>query len=283
MPSNGRNPATSHPSIFAESTPRDPAMGNTGAVLRRLLPVLLLLLTGCGGGAPAAAADPVELLDRWRDAMAHQGSVRFEVDTRAEGRDPWHTTWSGVLHLATSGFLGTTKDSDVTMRHESKYGRSGYHVVDFDDTRETYVEHTRLRLPVGKSFVRLDRDTQVPWVWDLTRQISMDSNDFHPSALFGDLDRDTLRLVAATGDRYVLAAGRAEESNPATSASSEVTLTVWTDDADRVTRAEQSSVGEDRQQHHTTTVFADWGAAPPVRRPPADTVAGMAEVTWSPR
>jgi hypothetical protein len=211
-----------------------------------------------------------------------QESVRFEVETNADGLDPRQTTWSGTLHLATTGFIGATLDAEVTMRHQSRFGPRSYHAVEFNQRRETYVEHNQLTLPAGKKYVKIDYKAQVSWMWEVDRQISMDSNTYHPSGLFADLDRDTLRLVDATNDRYVLTAGRAVESNPATANDAPVTLTVWVDN-DRVTRAEQASHGEDGHPHRKTTVLSDWGSAPPVHRPSPQIVANPAEVTWSPR
>lgn len=228
------------------------------------------------------AADPIGLLDKWKEAMLRQESVRFEVETRAEGPDPRQTTWSGTLHLATTGFIGATLDAEITMRHQSRFGPRSYHAVEFDQGSETYIEHDQLTLPAGKKYVKIDYKAQVSWMWEVDRQISMDSNTYHPSGLFADLDRDTLRLVEATDDRYVLTAGRAVESNPATADDAPVTLTVWVDDKDRVTRAEQVSRGEDRHPYNKTTVLSDWGSAPPVQRPSPRIVASPAEVTAQP-
>lgn len=259
-------------------------------MIRRLLPVVLLL-TACGT-APSAttapltttsAADPEVLLERWKEAIREQSSVRFEVDWRVEGTDPRRTTWTGVLHLATTGFPGTALSSETTMCRESKFGSGGYHAVVLDQGDETYVEHDRLVLPEGRRYVRLDHSSGAHWTWQLDQEIGTDSRNTHPSGLFTDLDRDTLRLVGSADGRYRLTAGRAVESNPATSDDAPVTLTAWVDEEDRVTRAEQVSRGEDGQTHRKTTVLSDWGAAPEVRRPAPETVADPAEAAWSPR
>lgn len=258
-------------------------------MIRRLLPVVLVL-TACGTAparipaqSTAEVTDPVALLETWKEVMTRQESVRFEVETRAEGPHARWTRWSGSLHLATTGFVGSTLRSETTMRHESRSGPRGYHAIELSEDRETYLEHHRLVLPGGKRYLRLDFATGAAWVWELDREISMDHDEFHPSGLFVDLDRDTLRLVEASGNRYRLAAGRAVESNPATSDDSEVTLTVWVDDQDRVTRAEQASRGDDGHPHRKTTTLSDWGAAPEVERPAPETVASPAEADLSPR
>lgn len=257
--------------------PRRAEFGTLAGVIRRLLPALVLL-TACG---TPSTADPKALLETWRDAMLRQASVRIDVESRAEGPTPSQTRWSGVLHTATTGFLGTTLDSDITVRGESQFGPHGYHVVKFDRGTETYVEHDRVRLPAGKKYVRFDFNQQVPWMWTLETEISIGTKDLHPSSLFVDLDDDTLRLVEASDDRYVLTSGQGVESNPSTA--SGVTLTVWVDDENRVTRTEQVSRDSSGQPHRKTTALSDWGTAPAVARPSPDVVADLTEATLSER
>lgn len=213
--------------------------------------------------------------------MLRQASVRVDVESREEEPAPARTTWTGVLHTATTGFLGTTLDSDITVRSESRFGPHGYHVVKFDRGTETYVEHDRVRLPAGKKYVKFDFGQQVMWMWTLESEISIGTRDVHPSSLFGDLDGDTLRLVEASDGRYVLTSGQAVESNPSTA--SGVTLTVWVDDENRVTRAEQVSHDSFGRPHWKTTALSEWGTAPPVARPSPDQVAALTEATWSER
>jgi hypothetical protein len=246
-------------------------------MVRRLLPVLVLV-SACGRPADA---DPKALLETWRDAMLRTASVRMEVENQVEGRTGWKTSSTAVLHTATTGFLGTTVASDIAVRHESQYGPSSFHVVKLEQGDETYVEHDDLTLPAGKKFVRFDHGQQVLWMWQLDSQISISTKDLYPGSVFVDLDRDTLRLVEADGDRYVLTAGRGVESNPSTTGT--VTITVWVDSDDRVTRAEQKSHDSSGNPSHKTTVLSDWGSAPAVERPSPDVVASLAEAKYAGR
>lgn len=233
----------------------------------RLALSLLLVLAAC---APAPA-DPVALLDRWLDVIRRQKSVRFNVEIKIEGNDPRRRAYAGVQHINTSG--GVTTQRELTAQFESKYGNSEYHAVILD--HDTYLRYDELVLPPGKTFAALDLQG-ANWTASYLTNLSLNESDYHPGSVFGDLDRDTLRLVEHDDNRYVFGAGGAPHSG--SYVQGEVRLVVEVDDGDRVVKAERNGPSHDRQQERRIAEYSQWGTAPDVLRPPQETVAKPAEV-----
>ncbi|GHH47258.1 hypothetical protein [Lentzea cavernae] len=232
----------------------------------RLVLALLLVLTACA----AEPADPAALLKRWRQEIQEQGSVRFDVQIQVEGEDPRQQTYAGVQHV---GSAGATPQADVTAHRESKYGSTDYRWLTVGD--DGYLQHSDLVLPPGKTFSGMGLN-DAPWVGPYSRDLSMATQDYHPGNLFGDTDRDTLRLTERDGDRYVFTAGGVPHSGGHTNG--DVRLVVEVDDENRVVRVEQSTPSADRQTRRLTAVYSQWGTAPDVLPPPRQTVADPKEV-----
>ncbi|MEU0880242.1 hypothetical protein ABZ345_16700 [Lentzea sp. NPDC005914] len=233
----------------------------------RLVLSLLLVLTACS----SAPADPKTLLDQWLDVIRRQKSVRFNVEIKAEGNDPWRRTFAGVQHVNLGG--GAIEQRDVTAHTEYRYGVTDYRAVVLGN--DTYLQHDELTLPPGKTFAVLETQG-ASWTWNYLTNLSLNENDYHPGSVFGDLDRDTLRLIEHTGDRYVFSAGGVPHSG--SYVNGDVRLVVEVDDDDRVVKAERTGPSADRQQEHRIASYSQWGTAPDVLRPAAETVAKPAEV-----
>ncbi|MGW6448488.1 hypothetical protein [Lentzea sp. NPDC055074] len=230
----------------------------------RLALSLLLVLTACS----TAQADPVALVKAW--ASQRYESVRFDVRIQIEGEDPRSQTYAGVLHV---GSGGATTQEDVTAHREAREGTTDYRwlVVGDDD----YLRHSKLTLPPGKEFTSMGLN-DAPWVGPYARDLSMATQDYHPGNLFGDLDRDTLRLVEHEDDRYVFSAGGVPYSGGYTRG--DVRLVVEVDDENRVVRLEQTAPSFGKQLERRTAVYSQWGTAPDVLLPPRQTVAHPKEV-----
>jgi hypothetical protein len=156
---------------------------------------LLLVLTACS----AAPSDPVALLKSWR--TSDYGSVRFDVRIAVEGDDPSSRTYAGVLHVANGGAV---EQEDVTAHSVSRSGTTDYRWVTAG--RDRCLKHSDLTLPPGKEYSGMGLN-DAPWVGSYTRDLRMAAKDYHPSGLFDEIDRDTLRLVEHEDDRYVFSAG----------------------------------------------------------------------------
>ena len=231
---------------------------------------LLLVLTACA----AEPSDPRALLREWQWDSREQGSVRFDVKIEVEGEDPRRTSYAGVLHF---GGGGATRQEDVTAHRESRWGSTDYRWLTVGD--DGYLQHSRLTLPPGRTFSRMGLN-DAPWVGPYARDLSLASQEYHPGNVFGDLDRDTLRLVEHEGGRYVFTAGGVPHSGGY--ARGDVRLVVEVDDEDRVVRVERSGPSADRQTERFTAVFSQWGTAPDVLPPPEQTVADPKEVKAGP-
>ncbi|MET9626834.1 hypothetical protein ABZX92_05155 [Lentzea sp. NPDC006480] len=233
----------------------------------RLALSLLLVLTACA----TVPADPKALLDQWLDVVRRQQSVRFNVEIKVEGNDPRRRTYAGVQHINTGG--GAVEQKDVTAHAESRWGVTDYRAMILD--RDTYLQHNELTLPTGKSFAVLETQG-ASWTWHYLTSLSLNEQEYDPGSVFADLDRDTLRLVGHDGDRYEFSAGGVPHSGGYTQG--EVRLVVEVDASDRVLKAERTGPSADRQQEHRIASYSQWGTAPDVLRPAAETVAKPAEV-----
>ena len=78
----------------------------------RLALSLLLVLTACS----ATPADPVALLDGWREVMRKQKSVRLDVKIEVDGKHPSKQAYAGVLHFS---WMGGTPPAANTYRSPS--------------------------------------------------------------------------------------------------------------------------------------------------------------------
>ncbi|MET9227303.1 hypothetical protein [Lentzea sp. NPDC003310] len=233
---------------------------------------LLLVLTACSA-APAgqvAPADPVALLDGWRQGTGRQKSVRFDVRIEVVGKIPRKQSYTGVLH---SSWMGGTLQEDVTAHYESRDGTTDSRSVSVDHDR--YLRHSDLTLPPGKEFSSMGLNDAL-WVGPLTTELTLASREYRPGSLFTKIDRKTVRLTGRDGDRYVFEAGGVPHSG--SYANGDVRLVVEVDDEDRVVRVEQTTPTVDGQTEHLTAVYSQWGTAPDVPRPPAQTVAHPKEV-----
>ncbi|GGN16252.1 hypothetical protein GCM10011609_66280 [Lentzea pudingi] len=230
----------------------------------RLALTLLLVLSACS----AAPADPVALVKGWTSQRFE--SVRFDVRIQIEGKDPRSQTYAGVLHV---GSGGATTQEDVTAHREAGEGTADYRrlVVGDDD----YLSHSGLTLPPGKEFTSMGLN-DAPWVGPYARDLSMATQDYHPGNLFGDLDRDTIRLVEHEDDRYVFSAGGVPYSGGYTKG--DVRLVVEVDDENRPVRIEQTAPSFGKQLERRTVVYSQWGTAPDVLRPPQEKVAKPKDV-----
>jgi hypothetical protein len=233
----------------------------------RLAVSLLLVLAAC---APAPA-DPVALLDGWLATIRKQKSMRFNVEIKIEGNDPRQRTFAGVMHIDTGG--GAVSQQDVTGHLQQRYGVTDYRAVSLD--QDIYLQHNDLTLPPGKTFAALEVQG-TSWVWHYLTNLSMSENDYHPSSVFSDLDRGTLRLVEHTDNRYEFSAGGVPHSG--SYVNGDVRLVVVVDDEDRVVRAERSGPSFDRQRERRIAEYSQWGTAPDVLRPTRETVAKPADV-----
>lgn len=233
----------------------------------RLALSLLLVLGACS----AAPADPAALFTEWLDVVRRQQSVRFNVEIKVEGKDPRRSTYAGVRHVNTNG--GATTQLDVTAHNENRHGVTDYHAATLG--HDTYLQHSRLTTPQGKTFVHLDLNATV-WSGTYLTSLSMDERQYHPGNLFTDIDRKTLRLTERSGNRYVFNAGGIPHSGGFTQG--DVRLVVEVDDDDRVVRVEQTGPSPDGQQERRTAVYSQWGTAPDVLRPADQTVAKPSEV-----
>ena len=233
----------------------------------RLALLLLLALTACGTPAPA---DPAAMIDQWRDAIRRQESVRFNVEIVVEGNDPRRRTFAGVQHTDTSG--GATTQREVTAHFQSRHGVTDYRAVILGD--DTYLQHDEFTLPPGRTLAHLNPKGGT-WVWSYLTNLSISEQDYHPGSLFGGIDRGTLRLVEQVDRRWVFSAGAVPESGRG---KGQVRLVVEVDDDGHVVRVEQTAPSVDGQQERFTGVYSQWGTAPDVLRPPAETVAKPAEV-----
>ncbi|SFR22438.1 hypothetical protein SAMN04488564_106174 [Lentzea waywayandensis] len=232
----------------------------------RLALSLLLVLTACS----TTPADPVALLQEWRQTAQRQGSVRFDVKIEVEGKDPRRQSYAGVHHV---GSGGATTQEDVTAHVENRYRTTDYRWVTVGD--DGYLQHSGLTMPPGKTFSSMGLN-DAPWVGPYSSDLSMATQDYHPGNLFGDIDRDTVRLTEQDGGRYVFSAGGVPHSGGY--ANGDVRLVVEVDDENRVVRVEQSGPSPDKQQACLTAVYSQWGTAPDVLRPPQETVAKPKEV-----
>ncbi|MDT7785833.1 MAG: hypothetical protein QOF58_4252 [Pseudonocardiales bacterium] len=233
----------------------------------RLALSLLLVLTACS----TAPADPKALLDQWLDVVRRQKSVRFNVEIKAEGNDPWRRTFAGVQHINTGG--GAIEQKDVTAHSEYRHLVTDYRAVILYP--DTYLQHNEFTLPAGKSFAVMETQG-ASWTWSYLTNLSISENDYDPGSVFTDVDRGTLRLVSHSGNRYEFSAGGVPRSGGYTEG--EVRLVVEVDASDRVIKAERTGPSFDRQQEHRIATYSQWGTAPDVLRPAAETVAKPAEV-----
>lgn len=232
----------------------------------RLALSLLLALTACS----SAPADPAALFKDWQWAIQKYGSVRFDVAITVEGKDPRKQTYVGVQHVSGGG--GTTQE-DVTAHVENRYRTIDYRSITAADG--SFLQHSDLTMPPGKTFSSMELNA-APWVGPYAVELSMATQDYHPGNLFTDIDRKTVRLVEHEGNRYVFTAGGVPRSGGYVDG--QVRLVVEEDDEGRVVRVEQSLPSPDRQQKNLTAVYSQWGTAPDVLRPAAETVAKPAEV-----
>ncbi|MFS8102293.1 hypothetical protein LFM09_34725 [Lentzea alba] len=233
----------------------------------RLALSLLLVLAACS----SAPADPKVLLKQWLDAVRWQKSVRFNVEIKVEGRDPRRRTFAGVQHVNVSG--GATEQQDVTAHIENSYRVIDYRALTLG--HDTYLQHSDLTLPPGRTFAQMGVGGGV-WVGRFGVDLSLDERAYDPGSLFTSIDRDTLRLVEREDNRYVLSAGGVPHSGGYTKG--EVRLVVVVDDEDRPLRVEQTAPTNDRQQEIRIAEYSQWGTAPDVLRPAAETVAKPSEV-----
>jgi hypothetical protein len=232
----------------------------------RLALSLLLVLTACS----AVPADPQALFKEWRWAIQKYGSVRFDVAIAIEGKDPRKQTYVGVQHVSGGG--GTTQE-DVTAHFESRDRPVDYRSITVDG--DDYLQHSDLTMPPGRTFSSLGLN-DAPWVGPYARDLSMATQDYHPGNMFSHIDRDTVRLVEHEDDRYVFSAGGVPYSGGYTRG--DVRLVVEQDDEGRVVRIEQTAPSFGQQREHLTAVYSQWGTAPDVLRPAAETVAKPSEV-----
>ncbi|RDI23800.1 hypothetical protein [Lentzea flaviverrucosa] len=232
----------------------------------RLALSLLLVLAACS----ATPADPVALLDGWRDAIGKQKSVRLDVKIDVEGKDPRKQTYAGVVHFS---WMGGTPQWDVTAHVENRYRTTDYRSVSVQ--HDDYLSHSDLTLPPGKEFSSMGLN-DAPWVGPLSVELSLAAKEYRPSGVFTGIDRKTVRLVEHDGDRYVFAAGGVPHSGGYTNG--DVRLVVEVDDEDRVVRAERSTPSVDGQTERLTAVYSQWGTAPDVLRPPQEVVAKPKDV-----
>ncbi|MEV6713470.1 hypothetical protein AB0M48_15690 [Lentzea sp. NPDC051208] len=232
----------------------------------RLALSLLLVLTACS----VTPADPVALLDGWREVMRQQKSVRLDVKIEVGGKHPHEQAYAGVLHF--SG-MGGTPQHDVTAHRESRYGTIDYRSVRVQD--DDYLSHSDLTLPPGKEFSGMGLDDAL-WVGALSVELSLAQQAYAPSGAFSGIDRKTLRLTEHDGDRYVFAAGGVPHSGGYTNG--DVRLVVEVDDENRPVRVERSAPTVDEQTERLTAVYSQWSTAPDVLRPPQEVVAKPKDV-----
>jgi hypothetical protein len=231
----------------------------------RLVLSLLLVVTACS----ATPADPQALFKAWRWAILEYESVRFDVAIDVQGKDPRKRTYAGVQHVSSGG---ATTQEDVTARFESRDRPVDYRSITVDG--DSYLQHSDLTMPPGKTFSSMGLN-DAPWVGPYVRDLSLATQDYHAANLFTRVDRDTVRLVEQEDDRYVFSAGGVPYSGGYTKG--EVRLVVEQDDEGRVVRIEQTAPSFG-QREHVTAVYSQWGTAPDVLRPAAETVAKPTEV-----
>ncbi|MCX2950950.1 hypothetical protein [Lentzea sp. NEAU-D7] len=232
----------------------------------RLVLSLLLVLTACS----AAPADPVALIDGWREVMRKQKSVRLDVRTEVDGKHPRTEAYAGVLHFS---WMGGTPQWDVTAHVENRYGTTDYRSMRVHD--DEYLSHSDLTLPPGKEFSSMELNDAL-WVGTLSVELSLAQREYSPSGAFSEIDRKTVRLVEHDGDRYVFAAGGVPHSGGFTDG--DVRLVVEVDDENRPVRVERSAPTVDEQTERFTAVYSQWGTAPDVLRPPQEVVAKPKDV-----
>jgi hypothetical protein len=176
-----------------------------------------------------------------------------------------------VQHVNTSG--GAVEQQDVTAHNESRFGVADYRAVTLDNS--VYLQSSDLTMPQGRTFALLALNG-TSWAGARMSSLSIDERQFDPGSLFTDVDRDTLRLVERSGNHYVFNAGGVPRSGGYTHG--DVRLVVDVDDEDRVVAVEQTGPSGDRQQERRVHSYSQWGTAPDVLRPAAETVAKAADV-----
>ncbi len=250
------------------------------------LVVVVLLAAGCGvRDAPAQA--PPGSLEAWTERMREAGSVRFDAEFKSEGRQAWWWTRKGEMSPLSKGMHteGTPEPTQrMVERVKSHYSEAVLESVAIERfSREIYLQDTRLTLPQGKRWVKLDLST-FP---NVERDVVMTFNDLHPGSVFIDLDPSTLVISPGTDDqgvwRYELTAAANVESNPNTARKKPVEATVWVNHDGLPVKVEQRSTGDDGNRNTKVTKFSDWDSTPPVELPPAAEIADAKSAKWTDR
>nr|CTQ92224.1 hypothetical protein [Kibdelosporangium sp. MJ126-NF4] len=254
--------------------------------------MVVLVVAGCGARQDQGAPAPPGSIEGWIARMAEAQSVRFEVDYRSEDSHSRWRTRKGEMSPLSKGSWQVGTPKPVTRMVERRPAYRGDAVLETvmieRFSREYYAQDTRMTLPQGKSWVKLNISTNAMWAQDLEQAAYHTLNDLHPGSFLTGVDRHSLVISPGVNEtvdgtptwRYALTASANVESNPNAAHGKPVEVTVWVNHNGLPVRAERRATSASGHRNTTLTKLSDWDTTPAVQVPPDSEVTAPETATW---